>query len=208
MFFDVVVAHRRFKAAGYTVGDFFSSLFYPKKLCLSFISNLHRIGFIVVMFLFWVFAMYFFKLKPTTKKTAAPHLSRTFNKDCVLWDFFDYHDIWHMLSSFALFMSAYLLIYVTRKVEKVYWAETRYWRTKDKQKYCDSQALGNSQQIPQNVRVHTIDSVDFAPARGFGSEIILLDNKQRQYLDPSVVRREKENALPLSEARWKRESLV
>ena len=84
----------------------------------------------IVNFFFWVFAMYFFKIKSTTKKTSTPSFSRSRNEECVLWDFFDYHDIWHMLSSFALFMSAYLLIYVTRKVEIYYYVENLYWKSK------------------------------------------------------------------------------
>lgn len=103
-----------------------------KAMCLAFVRNLHRVFFIVVLFLFWVFAMYFFKLKPTAKKTASPSESRTFNDECVLWDFFDYHDIWHMLSSVALLMSAFLLIYITRSVEKYFWVDANYWYNKMK----------------------------------------------------------------------------
>lgn len=98
-----------------------------KSWCWYFLKNLHRIIFTIVLFLFWVFAMYFFKLKPTAKKVALPSISRTHNDECVLWDFFDYHDIWHMLSSIALYMSAFLLIYITRSVEKQYWVEAIYW---------------------------------------------------------------------------------
>ncbi|XP_032225789.2 uncharacterized protein LOC5501597 isoform X2 [Nematostella vectensis] len=98
----------------------------PKAILASFLANIHRVFFMIVLFLFWVFAMYFFKLKPTTKKTAAPSFSRTRNQECILWDFFDYHDIWHMLSSFALFMSAYLLIYMCSKVERYAWVEMQY----------------------------------------------------------------------------------
>ena len=93
--------------------------------------NWHRVLFMIATFIFWVFAMYFFKLKSTTRKVAAPSFSRSLNEECVLWDFFDYHDLWHMLSSFALLMSAYLLIYVTRKVENYYWVERRYWKSRE-----------------------------------------------------------------------------
>lgn len=93
-----------------------------------FLKNTHRIIYIIALFLFWVFAMYFFKLKPTAKKVALPSVSRTYNDECVLWEFFDYHDIWHMLSSIALYMSAFMLIYITRSVEKQYWVESIYWK--------------------------------------------------------------------------------
>lgn len=93
--------------------------------------NWHRVLFMIATFIFWVFAMYFFKMKSTTRKVAAPSFSRSLNAECVLWDFFDYHDLWHMLSSFALLMSAYLLIYVTRKVEIYFWVERMYWKSRD-----------------------------------------------------------------------------
>lgn len=101
-------------------GDFWGGIkqfCHPSWICKLLWRNWHRVLFMIGTFLFWVFAMYFFKIKSTTRKAEAPSYSRTKNEECVLWDFFDYHDIWHMLSSFALFMSGYLLIYVTRKVE-------------------------------------------------------------------------------------------
>lgn len=130
MSFDAAVSFKRHRSEG---GNFRSGM---KQLCsLSRIfeilwSNWHRLLFMIVNFFFWVFAMYFFKIKSTTKKTSTPSFSRSRNEECVLWDFFDYHDIWHMLSSFALFMSAYLLIYVTRKVEIYYYVENLYWKSK------------------------------------------------------------------------------
>ena len=100
----------------------------PIRIVHFLLDRWHQILFSIVCFVFWVFAMYFFKGKPTTRKVAAPSFSRTFNHECALWDFFDYHDIWHMLSAFALFMSAYLLVYVTRKSEKLYYVESLYTR--------------------------------------------------------------------------------
>ena len=33
-----------------------------------------------------------------------PSESRALNKDCVVFDYFDYHDIWHILSATGLFI--------------------------------------------------------------------------------------------------------
>ena len=130
MSFDAAVFYKRHKIEGRNCCSVITQLCNPKKICEIFWRNWHRVLFMIMTFIFWVFAMYFFKIKSTTRKVAAPSFSRTRNEECILWDFFDYHDIWHMLSSFALFMSAYLLIYVTRKVEIYYWVENMYWKNK------------------------------------------------------------------------------
>jgi len=37
-----------------------------------------------------------------TNKTLAPELNRQLNKDCILLDFFDWHDMWHFATSYGL----------------------------------------------------------------------------------------------------------
>lgn len=130
MSFDVVLSFKRHRRENGDCCGGIKQLCNPRLIWKTFWSNWHRVLFMIATFIFWVFAMYFFKLKSTTRKVAAPSFSRTLNEECVLWDFFDYHDLWHMLSSFALLMSAYLLIYVTRKVEIYYWVEKMYWKSK------------------------------------------------------------------------------
>lgn len=130
MSFDAAVSFKRHKSGGGDCSGGIKQLCNPRRICETLWSNWHRVLFMIATFIFWVFAMYFFKIKSTTRKVAAPSFSRTLNEKCVLWDFFDYHDIWHMLSSFALFMSAYLLIYVTRKVEIYCWVDYMYWKSK------------------------------------------------------------------------------
>lgn len=144
-----------------------------KAMCLTLVRNLHRIFFIVVLFLFWVFAMYFFKLKPTAKKTALPSVSRTYNEECVLWEFFDYHDIWHMLSSVALLMSAFFLIYITRSVEKYFWVDASYWYSKMK----------NQNRITMNRNAST-QSMD-TEAHVNGEEIELEDQGSQSGVRPA-----------------------
>ena len=130
MTFNLTFSFKRLNTEGIGCCSVLKLCCHPKELMELVICNWHRILFSLVCFLFWVFAMYFFKLKPTTRKVATPSMSRTLNHECVLWNFFDYHDIWHMLSSFALFMSAYLLIYITRKAEKLYFVESQYYKSK------------------------------------------------------------------------------
>jgi len=131
MSFDIALSFKRHRSGnGHCCGGI-KQLCNPRLVWAAFWRNWHRVLFMIATFIFWVFAMYFFKIKSTTRKVAAPSFSRTLNAECVLWDFFDYHDIWHMLSSFALLMSAYLLIYVTRKVEIYSWVERMYWKSRD-----------------------------------------------------------------------------
>ncbi|XP_044852822.1 SID1 transmembrane family member 2 isoform X2 [Mauremys mutica] len=57
----------------------------------------------------WGFALFFFfQGLSTWQKTPAE--SRQYNRDCILLSFFDDHDIWHFLSSIALFGSFLVLL--------------------------------------------------------------------------------------------------
>ncbi|XP_068696749.1 uncharacterized protein [Montipora foliosa] len=56
---------------------------------------------------------------PTTNKTASPEDSRDFNKECAILGFFDWHDLWHFLSSFALLMGAFVVMFISAKSEIV-----------------------------------------------------------------------------------------
>ena len=54
-----------------------------------------------------------FKVLPTTDKTASPEDSRNRNKECGVLGFFDWHDLWHFLSSFALLMGAFVVMFIS-----------------------------------------------------------------------------------------------
>ena len=54
--------------------------------------------------LFWLPALYFF-YDEVKNYEVQPALSRTMNQNCILLNAYDAHDIWHLLSSFALFFS-------------------------------------------------------------------------------------------------------
>ena len=69
-------------------------------------------------FIILVAAFAVFKLLPTTNKTSSPENSRDQNKECVIFGFFDWHDLWHFLSSFALFMGAFVIMFISSKAEE------------------------------------------------------------------------------------------
>lgn len=58
-------------------------------------------------------AVWIFSMKATTDKVQPPEISRDLNHACAVVGFFDYHDLWHILSSFALLMGAYLVLYIS-----------------------------------------------------------------------------------------------
>ncbi|PFX32457.1 SID1 transmembrane family member 1 [Stylophora pistillata] len=68
--------------------------------------------FIVITVITFVGAFCVFHYKPTTNKTLSPENSRDKNKECTIYGFFDWHDIWHFLSSFALLMGAFVVMFM------------------------------------------------------------------------------------------------
>ncbi|XP_069555663.1 SID1 transmembrane family member 2 isoform X2 [Brachyistius frenatus] len=66
----------------------------------------------------WGFALYFFfQGLSTWQKTPAE--SREHNRDCILLSFFDDHDIWHFLSSIAMFGSFLVLLTMDDDLDRV-----------------------------------------------------------------------------------------
>lgn len=57
----------------------------------------------------WTGAMYFFLDKSSTW-TLTPAHSRHLNQECLLFHFYDSHDIWHFLSATSLFLSFMILL--------------------------------------------------------------------------------------------------
>lgn len=64
--------------------------------------------YMVLSFLFWGAALNYFLAKNTSWQVT-PAQSRERNKHCIILNFFDHHDIWHFLSSCALFFSFMVL---------------------------------------------------------------------------------------------------
>ena len=81
--------------------------------------------FIVFTFIILVAAFAVFKALPTTNKTSSPENSRDQNEECVIFGFFDWHDLWHFLSSFALLMGAFVVMFISSEAEQSPQAETR-----------------------------------------------------------------------------------
>ncbi|XP_065353626.1 SID1 transmembrane family member 1-like [Cloeon dipterum] len=67
---------------------------------------------------FGITAFYFFQIK-TTEWEVNPATSRTYNQPCNVLGFFDSHDIWHTLSSFALFFYFLVLLNIDKHLQDV-----------------------------------------------------------------------------------------
>ena len=83
-----------------------------------------QVLFILLTFIIWVAAVWVFEWFPTSDKKLSPENSRDKNEECVILGFFDWHDLWHFLSSFALLMSAFVVIFISSEPEKSPQAET------------------------------------------------------------------------------------
>uniref|UniRef100_A0A8C6TLL0 SID1 transmembrane family, member 2 n=1 Tax=Neogobius melanostomus TaxID=47308 RepID=A0A8C6TLL0_9GOBI len=74
-------------------------------------ERIKYLALVIILFtaVVWGFALYFFfQGLSTWQKTPAE--SRDHNRDCILLSFFDDHDIWHFLSSIAMFGSFLVLL--------------------------------------------------------------------------------------------------
>ena len=75
-----------------------------------------KVLFSIAIVVILIIALIFFLAKATTNKTESPEKSRDLNKECVSYDFFDDHDMWHILSSCGLFMGALMMIHMSYKL--------------------------------------------------------------------------------------------
>ncbi|XP_019878663.2 SID1 transmembrane family member 1 [Aethina tumida] len=71
--------------------------------------NLRSWVFLILSWLCAASAMYFFLHKGISWSTT-PAESRLYNKDCTLFRFYDYHDIWHFLSAIGMFFTFMVLL--------------------------------------------------------------------------------------------------
>ena len=64
-------------------------------------------------------ALWIFLAKETTDKSKSPEKSRDLNQECMFLAFFDWHDMWHIFSSFGLFMAALMVIHTSYESPKL-----------------------------------------------------------------------------------------
>ena len=64
-------------------------------------------------------ALWIFIAKETTDKSKSPEKSRDLNQECIFLAFFDWHDVWHIFSSFGLFMAALMVIHTSYESPKL-----------------------------------------------------------------------------------------
>lgn len=74
-----------------------------------------QVLYVMVMTVVWGLALHYFLRKQTTAKEETPEKSRNLNHDCALLGFFDYHDLWHILSSHGLLMLVYFVMFMSSK---------------------------------------------------------------------------------------------
>lgn len=72
-----------------------------------------QVLYVVVMGGLGGLAVHYFWEKQTTDKVETPEKSRNLNQECAYLGFFDYHDMWHFLSSHALLMMMYLVMFMS-----------------------------------------------------------------------------------------------
>ena len=84
-----------------------------------------QLVFILITVFILFAAIGVFEEFPTTNKTSSPENSRDQNEECVIFGFFDWHDLWHFLSSFALLMGAFVVMFISSEAEQSPQAETR-----------------------------------------------------------------------------------
>ena len=95
--------------------------------CIKLLINkmVHKVLFSLTIVTLQVLALVIFFDKETTDKGKSPEKSRDLNRECVFLEFFDYYDIWHILSSFGLLMGALMVIHVSYESPKLIKKESR-----------------------------------------------------------------------------------
>jgi len=73
---------------------------------------------LILSLIFWIPSLYFF-YDEVKSYEVQPAISRTMNQRCIVLDTYDAHDIWHLLSSFALFFSFLSLLTIDDGVRTI-----------------------------------------------------------------------------------------
>ena len=69
--------------------------------------------FYLLVAIAWGFAFWFFKKENPSKKEIEPWISRERNKDCIFGDYFDGHEVWHICSSFGIFLMCIRVVHLS-----------------------------------------------------------------------------------------------
>ena len=80
--------------------------------------NIFKGLFILLTLIILVTAFTVSKSLPTANKTLSPENFRDQNKECDILGFFDRHGLGHFLSSFALLMSAFVVMFISFELEQ------------------------------------------------------------------------------------------
>ena len=99
------------------------------KLCecerVACVKNIFKGLFILLTLIILVTAFTVSKSLPTANKTSSPENFRDQNKECDILGFFDRHGLGHFLSSFALLMSAFVVMFISSEPEQSSQAKKR-----------------------------------------------------------------------------------
>ncbi|XP_022917661.2 SID1 transmembrane family member 1-like [Onthophagus taurus] len=87
-------------------------LFNKERLCIM------AILYILLSVVTWGASAYFF-VNSSTMWTVTPAESRKMNRNCIFMDFYDTHDIWHLLSAPALFFTFMMLMHLDDDLAQV-----------------------------------------------------------------------------------------
>eukprot|EP01126_Amoeba_proteus_P061216 TRINITY_DN8195_c0_g1_i2.p1 TRINITY_DN8195_c0_g1~~TRINITY_DN8195_c0_g1_i2.p1 ORF type:complete len:213 (-),score=70.78 TRINITY_DN8195_c0_g1_i2:187-825(-) len=66
---------------------------------------------VAILIAAWSVALYFF-IQPCSNKSLTPYDSRALNSECVVGDFYDYHDVWHFASAVALLTTCLIFFHL------------------------------------------------------------------------------------------------
>ncbi len=83
----------------------------------------------------------------TTDKTASPEDSRDLNKECGILGFFDWHDLWHFLSSFALLMGAFVIMFISAEPKN---RKTARWNGTEMSEFAARESAAANESVDGN----------------------------------------------------------
>ena len=104
-------------------------LIYFSYYLIQKILNREKISFkfwvwMVIDLIIMVLSLVFF-IKTSTNIFLTPEESNALNKPCVILGYFDYHDIWHILSATGLFIFMNIVFFLDRRIDVVIGHEIR-----------------------------------------------------------------------------------